>query len=637
MAYTKHFAARLTAAAAATVQTAAIPGREAEMVRNSAGGMVFGVGTFDRLRRFLILGSDAPTFYVNERDLTLGNIEGVLDALHEDGLRTVREITEISAAGRAPKNDAALYALALAASYGARGTAGVDLVGGTMADRLVKSGDLRAVDVRRAAFAALPQVARTGTHIMQFVGFLETLRGWGRGPIGAIARWLESMTDDKLALQAVKYRQRNGWTMRDILRLAHPRGIEGNRRFLIDWIAHRDVTAEQIAAHDARLANSAVASAAASVTSKRTRRALPVAMKAPLATPRRHEARLGSEVVADARARFELVDGYHLAQEAKTGKEIARIIRSHGIPLEAVPSEFMKDPAVWSALLEDMPPNALVRNLNRMTAAGVISHGSVEARFVAERLTDEGALRRARVHPFKLLVAHKVYQGGKGILGDLTWSPVTEVVDALDAGFYAAFRTVEASNKRFMLGLDVSDSMGSAFLSMGTRKGRYGSEVVQGPVSARVASVAMAMVTMATEQNCFIGGFTSSRSGLRDGNGFTPLDISPRRRLDDVVRTVSGLPFGGTDAALPIIYADKHGILVDTFVIYTDNETWGGKEHVTQALWRYRDKTGIPARLIAVGMTATEFSVVDPKDALQMNVVGFDGDTPAFITDFSKG
>ena len=115
MTYASHFNARRTAVPA-TAQSLPIPGRESEMVANAAGGMVFRVGTFDRLRRFLVLGSDAPTYYAGSRELTIGNIEGVLAALEEDGLRVVREIREISTGGRAPKNDSALYALALAAS-----------------------------------------------------------------------------------------------------------------------------------------------------------------------------------------------------------------------------------------------------------------------------------------------------------------------------------------------------------------------------------------------------------------------------------------------------------------------------------------------------------------------------------------
>ena len=626
MTYANHFSARRKDVAVATAQTAPIPGREREMVRNGAGGMVFAVGTFDRLRRFLILGADAPTFHVGERELVLDNVEGVLAALREDGLRAVREIVEVSAGKRAPKNDHALYALALAASYGARGKSGVEAVG-SLADRIVRSGDPRAGDVRRAAFDALPQVARTGTHVMQFAGFLQSLRGWGQGPMKAVARWLAAMSDEKLSLQAVKYRQREGWTMRDLLRLAHPRGIEGDRRFLIDWIAHRALTAEEIAAHDERVA------AAALPRVGKARLTV-----APRATERRHAVRPGDEVVADARERFRLIDGYHLAQEATSAKEAARIVRSHGIPMECVPSAFMKDPAVWEALLEDMGAVALVRNLNRMTVSGVVRHGSEGARFVAERLTDEEFLRNGGVHPFKLLLAMKVYQQGKGHMGDLTWSPVSAVVDALDAGFYAAFRTVRPSGKRYLLGLDVSGSMKQNFLFTGRRKARDGRtwEDVRAPINAREASAAMAMATMASEPECFVGGFTMGRD-MGNGRGFTPLDVSPRRRLDDVVAAVSGLPFGGTDASLPIAYATERGLAVDVFVVYTDNETWGGKEHVTQALRRYRDRTGIPAKLVACGMTATRFSVVDPEDPLQMNVVGFDGDAPAFISDFARG
>ncbi len=627
MTYTTHFAAR-KAAAAATPQLSPIAGREAEMARNGAGGMVFAVGAFDRLRRFLILGSDTPTYYADGRTLTLDNIGAVLAALDEDGLRVVSEIVSVSDSGRAPRNDPALYALALAASYGARGTVGTSVPpSAPLADRLVRNGAAAAAEVRRAAFEALPRVARTGTHLMQFVGFLESLRGWGRGPRGAVARWLGSLDDEKLALQAVKYRQRNGWTMRDILRLAHPEVTGDARRALVDWIAHRALTAEDMLAHEARLEAARGG-------------------RAGRATPRRHEVRPASEVVADARSRFRLVDGYHLAQEASSAAQVARVIRSHGIPHECVPSEFLKDKAVWDALLDGMPPNALVRNLNRMTACGLLVQGSAASRLVADRLTDETVLRKARVHPFKLLVALRVYQSGHGLLGDLAWTPAGDVVDALDAGFYAAFGLVRPTGKRFMLGLDVSGSMGTSFLAGAWKGGRP----IPGPVSARTASAAMAMVTMAAERSCFVGGFTapSGHSGLPRGfraaktpigdfDGFSPLDVTPRRRLDDIVRAVSGLPFGGTDAALPIAYATEKGLDVDAFVIYTDNETWAGKEHVTEALRRYRDRTGIPARLVAVGMTATEFSVVDPTDPLQLNVVGFDGDAPSLISDFVSG
>lgn len=117
----------------------------------------------------------------------------------------------------------------------------------------------------------------------------------------------------------------------------------------------------------------------------------------------------------------------------------------------------------------------------------------------------------------------------------------------------------------------------------------------------------------------------------------TPLPVSPRQRLDDVIRGVSGLPFGATDCALPMRYAIDNGLDVDTFIVYTDNETWAGDEHPHQALRRYRDTTGIPARLVVVGMTASHFTIADPTDPGMLDVAGFDSAVPNLIAEFSRG
>ena len=116
-----------------------------------------------------------------------------------------------------------------------------------------------------------------------------------------------------------------------------------------------------------------------------------------------------------------------------------------------------------------------------------------------------------------------------------------------------------------------------------------------------------------------------------------PLAISPRQRLPDALKSVDGLPFGGTDCALPMIWAMKHKVAVDTFVVYTDNETWAGKVHPFQALSEYRHRMGRPAKLIVVGMTATEFTIADPSDPGMLDVVGFDSAAPLLMADFARG
>ena len=201
-------------------QSAPIPG--SGQVPNSAGGFAWAVDDWARLRRFLILGSEGGSYYAREWKLTRENADAVERCVAADGARTVAEIVAVSAAGRAPKNDPAVFALAVAAGAGDEPT-------------------------RKAALDALPRVCRTATHLFQFATFVEGFRGWGRSLRRAVARWYARLTPESLAYQAVKYRQREGMTHRDVLRLAHPaaRVSAGNptldltdeHRRLFEWIA----------------------------------------------------------------------------------------------------------------------------------------------------------------------------------------------------------------------------------------------------------------------------------------------------------------------------------------------------------------------------------------------------------------
>jgi 60 kDa SS-A/Ro ribonucleoprotein len=146
-------------------------------------------------------------------------------------------------------------------------------------------------------------------------------------------------------------------------------------------------------------------------------------------------------------------------------------------------------------------------------------------------------------------------------------------------------------------------------------------------LSPRVASAAMALVTAATERNHAIMGFSTT---------FMPLNISPRQRLDDVVKSMNNLPFSETDCALPMVWALKENLAFDAFVVYTDNETWHGNIHPVQALNEYRRKMGIAAKLIVVAMAGNKFSIADPNDAGMLDVVGFSTDTPSVMADFIR-
>ena len=112
--YTKHVSTRLRRLI--TPQREPIP--DTTQVSNSAGGYAWPVDHWTRLDRFLILGAEGGTYYIGERQLTRENAHAVAECLAEDGARVVRRVVEISESGRAPKNDPALFVLAMAASLG---------------------------------------------------------------------------------------------------------------------------------------------------------------------------------------------------------------------------------------------------------------------------------------------------------------------------------------------------------------------------------------------------------------------------------------------------------------------------------------------------------------------------------------
>lgn len=557
-----------------TPQSQPIPGTK--QVENSAGGYTWKLDDFARLNRFLVLGNEGGTYYATENKLTRENAECVVRCIREDGTRTVATIAEISLAGRAPKNDPAIFALALCVALGDQYT-------------------------RAAALRALPQVCRIGTHLFTWLAEYENVKGnagYGRSVRTALANWYTEKDADKLAVQLLKYQQRNGWSHKDVLRLAHPQTDDATtqalfRRTVTDTLGVRNVP---------RMSKSGKKF----VELRKDKYKSVNAVKLP-----------------------QVVESFDRLKLATSVKDVVRIVEADkNVTWEMVPTEHLASPDVWQALLKHMPLTAMIRNLGRMTANGAITRLSDEAKHVVSELTNDERIRKARVHPIQMLSALKTYESGHGVRGSLNWNPISQIVDALDEGFYKAFGNVVPTGKNILLALDVSGSMG-----MGTIAGVPG-------LNPRVASAAMAMVTARTEKNYAVVGFTSgsgSFGGWRNDAVLTELNISPRQRLDDIVREISDLSFGGTDCALPMIWAHKKKLSFDAFQIWTDNETWAGKIHPAQALKIYRKDFVKDARLIVVGMTATEFTIADPTDPGMLDVVGMDTATPQLISDFIGG
>lgn len=325
-----------------TPQNQALKGTN--QVKNSAGGYVWESSQWERLKRFLVLGSEGGSYYANEETLTAENATNVLDCIQADGVRVVETISQISDEGRAPKNDPAIFALALAAAFG---------------DEIT----------RAKAFAALPIICRTATHLFTFVEFSKGMRGWGRGLRRAIGDWYTEKETKQIAYQVIKYRNRNGWTHIDTLRKAHPKPKNASQKALFHWISRRE-----------------------EVDWKNT------------ATPPDDEA-------------LAFVWAFEQVQAAPKRETVLELIRQYDLPREALPTQWLNDAAIWEALLEKMPMTAMIRNLGNMAKSGLLSPNSAAEKHIMSRLTDAKVLRGARVHPIALLSALRVYAGGTALKG----------------------------------------------------------------------------------------------------------------------------------------------------------------------------------------------------------------------------
>lgn len=533
-------------------QSEPLPGKE--QVQNNAGGHVFKLDLWSTLDRFLILGAEGGTYYVGERSLVKQNHDNIIKCIHVDGVRVVKRIVEISQAGRAPKNDPAIFALALVFTHG---------------EELAKI----------AAVEALPEVCRIGTHLFHFCDYASALRGWGHSLRRAVARWYTGQPYERLALQVIKYQSRDKWSHRDALRLAHPKSDDQALQAIFRWIVG-GVEALGKRSLEVRIKSEKVSKNYPSV-----KRYLP-----------------------------EIIDAFEQAKQAKSDKEIVKLITEHQLPRECIPTQFLNSVEVWDALLVNMPMTAMIRNLAKMTAIGLVKPMSAATSKVVQMLGDAEALRKARIHPINVLLALRTYEQGHGEKGSLSWEPVQSVVGALDKAFYGAFPNVESTGKNILFALDVSGSMGSPCGGL--------------PLSCSEMTAALALVLASTEKNYHIMGFADR---------FRPLPIRPGMSLREAGDCIKGLTFGSTDCSLPFTWATNNKVNVDGFVTMTDNETWSGRIHPSVAIESYRRQFVHDARSIVIGMTATEFTINDPSDALGLDIAGFDAGIPVLVNDFIQG
>lgn len=326
--------------------------------------------------------------------------------------------------------------------------------------------------------------------------------------------------------------------------------------------------------------------------------------------------------VSDDEARDELpaVDRFLTAQAVTTPAQAVRVIAEAKVPWEFLPDAMLKEPSVWDALVDTIGMTALIRNLARMTSAGTLTPYADATRRAVARLTDKDAVLRARIHPMDAWLALRVYGSGRAQPNAKApvrmWNAIAPIRDALEETHELAFGTVEPSGQRMLVAVDSSGSMS------------WGEIVVGGSGIGTPYEVGCAMAVMLARierGNVHVIDVDTSVHASK---------VTPRTNLREISSwRPSG---GGTNLSLPFEWAERQQMPVDGIVVFTDNETWAGRQHPSQALESYRRTVSPQARVVVASMTATGGSIGDPRDPGVLQMAGLDASLPMVVGGFVR-
>ena len=569
-------------------QTTPIKGKEHLMHENNAGGYTFTITDTDYILRCLILGTTNNTYYNDARQLSQVCIT-FLNKLINDGKGSllVDTIAKVYEEGRAPKQDLTLMALAIASSCS-------DLV------------------TRKKAYKIVSKL-RTLTHVYTWKDYHKTAsnsKGMGKLSKTALCYLFKNMTPMQLSYQVTKYPHRKVskevWSFIDLIRCIHLKSDKLNleTQYVLKHTIKGKDEASKFVVNNLEIKNSPVVAYMCAVDRVK-------------------------ELTDTEDNRVELI---------KTTYEF-------NLAREVLPTWAFNYADVWKALLLNreqtkvtMPLTALIRNLGVMSNKGVFED-ALTMSLVTEHLKNENIIKKARLHPVNILIALMTYKTGHGEKGKLTWDPNTKIIEALNNAFYKSFKYVEPTNKRIMHGIDCSGSMTSPIPCL---------QQLTAHQAASVLALTMCKIESKSYQE-FVGF-----SGLRNKSIYSTIQgvnsaliqlcIRPDMSIDEVCKVTQLSDFGTTDCSLPIEIAiekfkssnGKNG-LYDVFIIYTDNETYAGHRHPSDALREYRKLTGIPAKMVVIACTPTSSSIADPTDGGMLDVIGFDTNAPEIVLNFIRG
>jgi 60 kDa SS-A/Ro ribonucleoprotein len=270
-------------------------------------------------------------------------------------------------------------------------------------------------------------------------------------------------------------------------------------------------------------------------------------------------------------------------------------------------------PAEWTAIARRAPWQMTRMNLNTFARHGVFSDRQV-TQLVAARLREPASVRKARVFPYQLMVAHTQVDA----------AVPAEVREALQDAMEVALENVPAITGRVVVCPDVSGSMQSPVT--GHRKGST--------TAVRCIEVAALVAAALVRKN-------RDADVLPFSDDVVPVRLNPRDSVMTNAKVLASLPSGGTNCSAPLCRLNRQRASADLVVLVSDNMSWldahgGGRSTATMAEWATFRRRNPQARLVCLDLQPYGSTQAQEREDI-LNVGGFSDAVFGILAQFAAG
>ena len=277
-------------------------------------------------------------------------------------------------------------------------------------------------------------------------------------------------------------------------------------------------------------------------------------------------------------------------------------------------------PSHWKAIAETAPWQMTRMNLNTFARHDVLKDKSM-VKQIAKRLADPAAIKRSRVFPYQLMVAHA--SAGKAM--------PNEISEALHDAMEIAVDNVPSfggpgGGKVFVLP-DVSGSMHSAV--NGYRRGAT--------TAVRCIDVAALVAAAVLRKN-------RGAEVIPFHDKVQPCKLTGRDSVLTNAQKLAALPSGGTRCSAPLRHLNERKETADLVIFVSDNESWidgnrrwsYGDPTETLKEWTNFKKRSPRAKLVCIDIQPYGTTQAQTREDI-LNVGGFGDSVFEVIARFAAG